>query len=452
MKNLKNTNKGITLIALVITIIVLLILAGVALAALTGDSGILSNAESAKRQTQKANAKEQVQLAIQGALTDITEGVGKVTYGKLVKELQNIVEGTYSVEETGEGTWTVTVNGYKFQVTENGSIQEISGISLSQVTAELTEGETVKLTATLTQGIAGTITWTSSDENVATVADETVTAVAGGTATITASITSDGETYEAKCEVTVVSKVTAITLTETTLELILGESKGLTVTTTPSENVESLTYVSSDTAVATVDSTGKVTAKGEGEATITVAGKTSIDVKATCAVTVTIPESAPIGDYVTYKVSYTDMYSDINEEEEGLQGFEFGPENGWRILYGGTSNGDGTYSGVKLISTGIPAKLFYDYDINTEEEKNGWWGTNDQVAKLYDTADVKYSEAGYIYDNGGYPNRYAAAGLLENFKSIPFTAGTIANNNKGYFTRINSTNSGDLATDAFIKA
>ena len=44
MKN----NKGVTLVALVITIIVLLILAGVALAMLTGDSGILTNAENAK--------------------------------------------------------------------------------------------------------------------------------------------------------------------------------------------------------------------------------------------------------------------------------------------------------------------------------------------------------------------------------------------------------------------
>ncbi len=55
-------NKGITLIALVITIIVLLILAGVAIATLTGDNGLLQKATSAKEQTKSAEAEEQIKL------------------------------------------------------------------------------------------------------------------------------------------------------------------------------------------------------------------------------------------------------------------------------------------------------------------------------------------------------------------------------------------------------
>ncbi len=55
--------KGITLIALVITIIVLLILAGVSIATLTGDNGILTKAQTAKEETQKASEEEQRQLA-----------------------------------------------------------------------------------------------------------------------------------------------------------------------------------------------------------------------------------------------------------------------------------------------------------------------------------------------------------------------------------------------------
>ena len=51
-------NKGITLIALVITIIVLLILAGVSIAMLTGENGILSQAAKAKEETEKAQANE----------------------------------------------------------------------------------------------------------------------------------------------------------------------------------------------------------------------------------------------------------------------------------------------------------------------------------------------------------------------------------------------------------
>lgn len=57
-------NKGITLIALVITIIVLLILAGVSIAMLTGDNGILTQAGNAKTDTAKAEAEEAVKLTL----------------------------------------------------------------------------------------------------------------------------------------------------------------------------------------------------------------------------------------------------------------------------------------------------------------------------------------------------------------------------------------------------
>lgn len=57
-------NKGITLIALVITIIVLLILAGVSIAMLTGDNGILTQAGNAKTDTAIAEAEEAVKLTL----------------------------------------------------------------------------------------------------------------------------------------------------------------------------------------------------------------------------------------------------------------------------------------------------------------------------------------------------------------------------------------------------
>ena len=63
MKN----QKGITLIALVITIIVLLILAGVTIAMLTGENGILNQAQEAKEQTEINSAEEKLKLAIMGA-------------------------------------------------------------------------------------------------------------------------------------------------------------------------------------------------------------------------------------------------------------------------------------------------------------------------------------------------------------------------------------------------
>ena len=62
----KNKTRGITLIALVITIIVLLILAGVSIAMLTRENGILSQAQTAKENTEKASVIEQVRIDILG--------------------------------------------------------------------------------------------------------------------------------------------------------------------------------------------------------------------------------------------------------------------------------------------------------------------------------------------------------------------------------------------------
>ena len=70
MKN----NKGITLIALVITIIVLLILAGISIAMLTGDNGLLTKANSAKSETSKAEVIERINMELNAAYADVLSG------------------------------------------------------------------------------------------------------------------------------------------------------------------------------------------------------------------------------------------------------------------------------------------------------------------------------------------------------------------------------------------
>ncbi len=61
-------NKGITLIALVITIIVLLILAGISITMLSGDSSLFKNAEDAKSKTSQSQVEEAIKLAYMSAL------------------------------------------------------------------------------------------------------------------------------------------------------------------------------------------------------------------------------------------------------------------------------------------------------------------------------------------------------------------------------------------------
>ncbi|MDR3093757.1 MAG: Ig-like domain-containing protein, partial [Bacteroidales bacterium] len=123
---------------------------------------------------------------------------------------------------------------------------------------------------------------------VATVVEGKVTAVATGTATITVT-TTDGN-KKATCEVTVTAAtvaVTGVTLSETTLDLLVGANATLIATVAPEEATNpTVSWESSDVNIATVDNNGKVTAINVGDATITVT-TASGNKKAACKVTVT---------------------------------------------------------------------------------------------------------------------------------------------------------------------
>ena len=114
--NQKEAQKGITLIALVITIIVLLILAGVSIAMLTGQKGILTQANNAKNATELASAKEKVELAVIGAISQTRDGTLKV--GNLRTELANY-GGTIEGEVFPV---TAKVDGKSFTVDANGNV------------------------------------------------------------------------------------------------------------------------------------------------------------------------------------------------------------------------------------------------------------------------------------------------------------------------------------------
>ncbi len=113
-------NNGITLVALVITIIVLLILAGISIASLTGENGILNKATMSKEDTQRQTAKEKVQLAIMGSYGTN----GKLDYTELKTNLDK-VEGIRDVPNniTDESfTLTVFVDNYKVQIEFDGKV------------------------------------------------------------------------------------------------------------------------------------------------------------------------------------------------------------------------------------------------------------------------------------------------------------------------------------------
>ena len=71
----KTNNKGITLIALVITIIVLLILAGVSIAMLTGSNGVLTKAREAEITNVRGTAAEKINVTLNGCITELLSDV-----------------------------------------------------------------------------------------------------------------------------------------------------------------------------------------------------------------------------------------------------------------------------------------------------------------------------------------------------------------------------------------
>ena len=72
-------SKGITLIALIITIIILLILAGVTITMLTGDNGILKQATNARETNDKSEFEEQVKLAVMASRVNDTASINLET-------------------------------------------------------------------------------------------------------------------------------------------------------------------------------------------------------------------------------------------------------------------------------------------------------------------------------------------------------------------------------------
>ena len=116
----KKNRKGITLIALVITIIVLLILAGVTIATLTGDNGILIRAKETKDKTELTTEKEAIVLSFMSREIDNqTELDNKYNIGEMLydRNLQNSNRWSIVVLDNG----TIYGTGWNY-IPENTEI------------------------------------------------------------------------------------------------------------------------------------------------------------------------------------------------------------------------------------------------------------------------------------------------------------------------------------------
>ena len=197
-----------------------------------------------------------------------------------------------------EGT-TLTVNGGELtgeNIPTEGVVYKVTEVKLDKDSLSLEVGGTATLTATITPSNATdqNVTWSSDPSGIVTITPDTsdskkATITATGTGTTTIKATVDGKSAE--CSVTVNAAATvpveSVSLDKTELSLEVGGEETLTATVAPTNATnKNVTWESSNTSVATVDATGKVTAIGAGTATITV---TTVNQSktATCEVTVT---------------------------------------------------------------------------------------------------------------------------------------------------------------------
>lgn len=236
---------------------------------------------------------------------DVTEQESSTDYYWRTGTFSDVLRGHYSIftittKKKGNYSIVTTVtymyNNYgtgasnkSSTVTYNVHVLTVESITLAPSPLELKEGSTYPLSYSISPaGATSTLTWSSSNKNIATVDQNGfVTAKNAGTATITCTA-SNG--VKGTCTVIVSANtiaVSSITLNQTNLEIVSGDTYLLTATITPSNATnKDVTWSSNNNSIATVNSNGLVTGVGVGNAIITCQAQDGSGVMATCNITV----------------------------------------------------------------------------------------------------------------------------------------------------------------------
>lgn len=273
-----------------------------------------------------ANATRQVTATLTPA---------KATNKQVTWSSDNIAIATVSatglVTAKAGGTATITAKSEDegktatMQITVNGPVS-VTGVTINQATVTIATGMTQQLTATIAPANATqkNVTWTSNNEAVATVsANGLVTAISSGSATITVTTTDGNKTATSVITVVAPVNVISVTVAPGAVNITRGGTQQLTTTVTPNNATnKAVTYASSNAAIATVSSSGMVTAVGNGTATITV---TTADGFKTATATITVnpvsvsgitvsPASATIETKGTKQLTATILPDDADDK------------------------------------------------------------------------------------------------------------------------------------------
>jgi uncharacterized protein YjdB len=320
---------------------------------------------------------------------------------------------------SGTGTHTVC----NFSIAGSAPPAPVASVTLTPATANVDVGQTAQLAATLRDAngniLTGrTVTWTSSNTTVATVSGSgLVTGKAAGSATITA--TSEGRSGTASITVNAPPppvSVASVTVAPATANV--NESKTVQLTATlkdASGNVltgRTVTWSSSSTTVATVSSSGLVTGKVAGTATITA---TSESQSGTAAITVVrVPVASVTVSPATGSVQAGSTYQLTATPKDASGTALTGRAVSWSS--GNTSvatvNGSGLVTGVVAGSATITA---------TSEGQSGTSAIT-VTAQPPPGTGVVFVGAGDISDCGN-DNDEATAKLLDAIPGTVFTLG-----------------------------
>ncbi len=187
--------------------------------------------------------------------------------------------GLVTARTAGSTTITVTANDGNFKAnclfTVSDSPVPITGIAQNKQVTVIERGRSERLYTSITplNATNQNIKWSSSNTGIATVnVFGTVTGVSEGTARITAESIDGG--FTAYCDCVIVAEsvsVSGVSIVETSVVIAAGFSEQLTALIAPSNaSNQNVTWSSSNSSIASVDSSGKVTGIAEGSAVITV--------------------------------------------------------------------------------------------------------------------------------------------------------------------------------------
>lgn len=203
--------------------------------------------------------------------------------------------GNVTAVASGEATVTATSKGnpeVNASVTVNVSTLA-TGLTFDRETASMNKGDILKIVAVISPDDASdkSLQWSSSDPEVASVDGEgNVTALKTGETVVTAT---HALGFTASCTVTVATPASGIAIDKETIALTKGETILLNATISPEDaDDKTVTWLSSDETIVSVDASGLVSALKSGSATISAAD--AYGHMAECAVNITTPSTGVV--------------------------------------------------------------------------------------------------------------------------------------------------------------